>query len=460
MMQIKAKVKERLLEIFAKIKKIFIERKQQIKGLASALGMVLLVSVITFVILLLTNVVGFQPEGGLGFNVEVFEAYTGSVLGTLGIVFVLSVLGILLCFIPGLSAASIALVMTIYPNEFDAFLVSFARVVMTSALLYLLGRLGGYNLCKKLLGEEDTEKALTLLRDNGTIYFPLMMMFPIFPDDALTMVAGTIKMKMAWFIPSIIVGRGVGVFTIVYGISRFLPNPDSAHYAYDWFVLATIIAFALYCVFYLATKLNKNMALQRAGKYKPFSFKNVKPEEKFGAGVAAVSLVITGLLVVLTAPEIFDVAPSKLWDTMMSIGIAKWFEILVMTVFWAVMCFFAGRSLYQLYRHIATYGKPIFAMRKLTLLRFIPVAATVVIALIATLIASFFDFFPKMEHFYDLMILITAYIIWPTAIYALSSKITSKIKKLIDKSHTAKEVFMAAEEKPAPTEEAKAADEQ
>ena len=46
-----------------------------------------------------------------------------------------------------------------------------------------------------------------------------MMMFPIFPDDALVMIAGTLKMKLRWFIPSIVIGRGIGIAAIVFGFS-------------------------------------------------------------------------------------------------------------------------------------------------------------------------------------------------------------------------------------------------
>ena len=70
--------------------------------------------------------------------------------------------------------------------------------------MYILGRFGGYKLCVKLLGEEDCNKSLDLLETKSTIFFPLMMLFPVFPDDALVMIAGTIKMKLKWFIPSII----------------------------------------------------------------------------------------------------------------------------------------------------------------------------------------------------------------------------------------------------------------
>lgn len=428
----KEKLKEAALEATEKVKKFVTDHKDKIKGFASAFGVVVLVSIVTFVILLLTGVV-ISEEGELVFNQALFEVYKGSWWGSLAIVAILSVLGILLCFIPGLSAASIFLVMEMYPETviffgeqfmLEAFLISFARVLMSSAILYVLGRFGGYALCKKLLGEEDSEKALKLLRENGTIYFPLMMMFPIFPDDALTMVAGTIKMKMSWFVPSIVLGRGIGVFTIVFGMNALLPKKDSTSYFYDWFILVTVAAFALLCIFYLAAKLNKNLELKRKGKAKPFKMEDLKLEDTFGILVAMAVLVVG---IVLFNVDLFF--PPTL------ISIYEWFELLIMAVFWSVLSYFFGRGLYQAFKHSEKYGKPLFMMRKVTLLRLIPVFVSVGVAVVLTGLGALLGFFPTMDYPYDWMIVVTAYIIWMTAIYVITSKVISRLKKIIEKKH-------------------------
>jgi uncharacterized membrane protein YdjX (TVP38/TMEM64 family) len=431
-------IKARAVELGAKIKKVFEDRKQQIKGFASAIGTIFLVSIVTFVILFATGVFVQGPDGFM-FNEELFRIYQGTWWGTLGIVAILSVLTILLCFIPGLSMAFILLINHLYPDPVAAFIISFARVMLSSTMLYALGRFGGYKLCKKLLGEADSEKALTLLRDNGTVYFPLMMMFPIFPDDALTMVAGTIRMKLAWFIPSVIIGRGVGVATIIFGMQTMLPDKSSDTYAYDWFVLATVIAFGLVCVFYLASKLNKMMALKRAGKYKPFKLSGVKPAERFGIVCSVIILLVEALLY---NSDVFFPGEMSLYN----ITISKAFELLIVSVFWSVVAFFAGRGMYSAYLHCEKYGKPAFAMKKVTLARIIPVVVTVGIVGIATAIGFLLDFFPEMSYPYDKIIIVTAYIIWSVAIYALAHKVTFKIKHRLEAkaAHKAEE----NEEKP------------
>ena len=88
-------IKARAAELGKKIKKVFEERKQQIKGFASAIGTIFLVSIVTFVILFATGVFVQGPDGFM-FNEELFHAYQGTLLGTVAITFILSVLTILL----------------------------------------------------------------------------------------------------------------------------------------------------------------------------------------------------------------------------------------------------------------------------------------------------------------------------------------------------------------------------
>ena len=207
-----------------KAKNFIKERKKQIKGFAVVFLIVLAISLVTYFILLGTGVL-VHGEEGIEFDVTLFDAYKNKWYGGLIIMLLQTVLTMLLCFIPGISMAFIMLINQLYGGDpMSAFGISFASVMLSSSVLYILGRFGGYRLCEKLLGEEDTEKALGLLRDNGTVYFPLMMMFPVFPDDALTMVAGTIRMRLVWFIPSIVIGRGVGTASIIFGMAELLPK--------------------------------------------------------------------------------------------------------------------------------------------------------------------------------------------------------------------------------------------
>jgi uncharacterized membrane protein YdjX (TVP38/TMEM64 family) len=128
--------------------------------------------------------------------------------------------------------------------------------------MYITGRFGGYKLCEKILGKEDCDKSLDLLTTKSTVFFPLMMIFPVFPDDALVMMAGTIKMKMKWFIPSILIGRGIGILTIVFGFS-FIPFEEFTTF-YDWIVFITVCIVWIFIIFHFANKLSKKLESKRA----------------------------------------------------------------------------------------------------------------------------------------------------------------------------------------------------
>ncbi len=233
-------------DFLKKYKKVIIE-------VLAIIGIVAAVSLVSALLLLAFNIIYF--DDGMKFNVELFSSFKSSWYGWIIFVLLQTVLSMLLCVIPGASMAFILLIQAIYSIPWQAFLISLTSVVISSAAMYILGRYGGYKICVKLLGEADCEKSLGLLRDKGTVFFPLMMMFPIFPDDALVMIAGTLKMSLKWFIPSIIVGRGVGIATIVFGLA-IIPF-DKFVTPWHWIGFVILCILFLAAVFYTAGRLNK-----------------------------------------------------------------------------------------------------------------------------------------------------------------------------------------------------------
>ncbi len=239
--------------------KISSELLKKIGKILLTLVIVVAISLLCTIILGLFGIVYY--DDGIKLNQKLFLSFANSWYGALLIILIQIVITSLLSFVPGVSMAFIILLQTLYDNPVTAFIIAFSGVMLTSFMLYVLGRFGGYALCKKLLGEEDCEKASELLNVKGLIYFPLMMMFPIFPDDALVMVAGTLKMDLKWFVPSIVLGRGIGVFTIVFGLS-IVPF-DKFTSIWHWIIFIAICAILIVAVFYFATKFNKYMEKKR-----------------------------------------------------------------------------------------------------------------------------------------------------------------------------------------------------
>ncbi len=235
------------------MKKILKKNLKLILKILLALLAVAALSLASFLILHAFNIVEYSD--GVHLNEEIFHSFKSSWYGWAIILLFQLVITFFLCFIPGISMAFILLVQSLYERAWQAFILAFAGVLLSSCIMYIMGRLGGYKLCKKLLGEEDCNKACDLLNNKGLAFFPLMMMFPIFPDDALVMIAGTLKMSLKWFIPSIVIGRGIGVATIVFGISIVPFDKFTSFWHWALFVIACI-AFIVF-VFYLAYRFNR-----------------------------------------------------------------------------------------------------------------------------------------------------------------------------------------------------------
>lgn len=238
--------------------KIHIEKKA-VKKVLLTIGVLIAVSLLVFLILCWTGVIYF--DGGMRFQTELFRDFSASWYGCILYVLAECFVTVLLCVIPGTSMAFIMLGTALYPKPWQAFLLSYIGVMLSSTFMYLLGRIGGREVCGRMIGEESFKKATALLRDHASVYFPLMMLFPLFPDDALVMGAGLSRMKMRWFLPSILLGRGVGVATIVFGIS--LVPFERFETVYDWIVFLTVCAFWVLVSFYGAHRLNLHMQKKR-----------------------------------------------------------------------------------------------------------------------------------------------------------------------------------------------------
>lgn len=246
-------MKQKIKQFLIKAKDFIVNKKDKLLQLLKMVLSVLVVSGIVVLILFAFNVIYF--EDGIQFNVEMFNTFKNSWYGWVILILFQIVITTVLCFVPGVSMAFIMLMEALFDYPWQAFLLSFVGVMLTSLMMYIVGRFGGYKLCARFLGEDDCQKASDLLNHRGVAFFPLMMMFPVFPDDALVMIAGTLKMSLKWFVPSIVIGRGIGIATITFGLS-IVPF-DKFTTIWHWLGFILICAAFIVTVFYLANRLNK-----------------------------------------------------------------------------------------------------------------------------------------------------------------------------------------------------------
>lgn len=123
-------------------------------------------------------------------------------------------------------------------------LASWLSIWLATLILYVLGRWGGEKILSWLLKDREQAERCTHFINRGWIFFPLGMLLPL-PDDIVTVLAGTGKMKF-WFVALVtFLTRGMDTACSVYGFG-FLTR-----YWWGWVILAAgIVALAVATVFF------------------------------------------------------------------------------------------------------------------------------------------------------------------------------------------------------------------
>ncbi len=155
-----------------------------------------------------------------------------------------------------------------YLNPFLIFLICLTSIVATSVILDLIGRFGGSKAIIKILGKEDYEEAEALVQEKGMVYVPIMYLLPIFPDDAVCMVSGATKMNFWVHFIEIVLCRGIGCATIIFGVQIIPPEVSSftSTNFIDYLRVGLIIIFYVGLLLYLARRLDKWLSKYLANK--------------------------------------------------------------------------------------------------------------------------------------------------------------------------------------------------
>jgi len=129
-----------------------------------------------------------------------------------------------------------------------AFVLSFSAVMIGSIIMFWIGRKGGRRFLHWLIGEQESEKWINRM-SNGKYLFFLMMVFPMFPDDILCVVAGLTNMSFGFFLVTNLLARAIGIAcTVFLGSGTVIPYHGWGLIV--WGVLILIVA----GLFYLSVK--------------------------------------------------------------------------------------------------------------------------------------------------------------------------------------------------------------
>lgn len=141
--------------------------------------------------------------------------------------------------------------------------LSFFAVMLGSVFGFFLGRKVGRKLVVWVAGEKDAKKWEEKLKRGKYVYF-LMMLFPIFPDDILCIVAGCIGMDWKFFLITNLITRPISIgMTCFLGSGKIIPFSG-------WGIPVWIVLVIIACVvFYLSFKYQpqiENFVTNLAGK--------------------------------------------------------------------------------------------------------------------------------------------------------------------------------------------------
>lgn len=229
-------------------------KKEQIKKIVKIAIVLMVILAVSF------GVFGFLQAFGLT-DIKKLQTFIEG-FGHWGVVvfMTINVLStVLLCFVPAVSMTFITLGVVLYGANIKTFVICFSCVFISSILMDLVGRFGGVKAIKKLIGEKDYNEAKDLVKEKGMVYVPFMYLLPIFPDDAICMVCGATKIKFWLHCLYILICRGIGCGTIVFGID-LLPEEVTTFTStnpWDYLRVLAIIVFGLALLVFIARRLDK-----------------------------------------------------------------------------------------------------------------------------------------------------------------------------------------------------------
>ena len=109
--------------------------------------------------------------------------------------------------------------MKMYPNQLVLlFVVTLCVLIIGVIVAYLIGLKWGKKAVTWAAGdEEEYNKWLKILKSKKTnVFYFLTILFPIFPDDILCLVAGSIRMNFWWYLGCNIIGRAIGLVSFMF----------------------------------------------------------------------------------------------------------------------------------------------------------------------------------------------------------------------------------------------------
>lgn len=157
----------------------------------------------------------------------------------------------LINIIPGISSMTTIVLANMLFNDktIEGMLISFAlsavSVILTSSLMFILGKVGGKRLVEWIVGKEPAKKIEKYLTIGGKALIPMTYLLPLFPDDTISLIVGMSDMSFLYNFVCTLLFRNIGVLATCIICTDLFDYRSFSWWMYLIFFLASIIIFLI-----------------------------------------------------------------------------------------------------------------------------------------------------------------------------------------------------------------------
>ncbi len=142
-------------------------------------------------------------------------------------------------------------------GPFYGSLYSIIGIVSASIVAFFIGRVFGYKVASWLVGAENLDKGLKLVKGKDTVILTFMFLFPFFPDDVLCFVAGLSTMRVPYYLVMITITRVINVVVSSYSVNGSLIPYNTWWGILVWVLIFVAVAVMCFVIYKHGEKIEK-----------------------------------------------------------------------------------------------------------------------------------------------------------------------------------------------------------
>lgn len=170
--------------------------------------------------------------------------------------------------IPGFITVSVGVLLF---GAFRGSVYSVIGIVSASIVAFFIGRVFGYKVAGWLVGKENLDKGLELVKGKDKVILTFMFLFPFFPDDVLCFVAGLSSMSVPYYIVMITITRIINIVVSAYSVNGSIIPYNTWWGILLWIAVFILVAALCYAIYKHGDKIEnffKSKFSKRKDNYK------------------------------------------------------------------------------------------------------------------------------------------------------------------------------------------------